>query len=66
MYEKEEVTLLRNKAVHIDRKVTVNGHDIIITNRKEKTCVLIDVAVPTDRNVCKRKRKRSYNTRVYV
>ena len=36
VYEQEEVTLLRNKADHIDRKVTVNGHDIIITNKKRE------------------------------
>jgi hypothetical protein len=66
VYEQEDITLLRNQAVHIDRKVTANGHDIIITNKKVKTCILIDVAIPTDRNVCKRRRKRSLNTRVYV
>ena len=27
------------------------GQDIIIKNTKEKTCTLIDVAIPTDRNV---------------
>ena len=64
MWEQEDVTLLRNLAVHTDKKVTAKGHDIIITNKKEKTCILIDVAIPTDRNECKRKRKRSLNTRV--
>jgi hypothetical protein len=58
--------MLRNPAVHTERKVTANGHDIIITNKKGKICVLIDVAIPTDRGVCKRERKRSLNTRVYV
>jgi len=58
VYEQEDVTLLRNRAVHIDRKVTASGHDIIIMNKKEKTCKLIAVARPTDRNVLKRKRKR--------
>jgi hypothetical protein len=66
VYEQQDVTLLRNQAVYIERKVTANVHDIINTNKKDKTCILIDVAIPTDRNMCKRKRKRSYNTRVYV
>jgi hypothetical protein len=30
---------------------TTNRPDIIIKNKKEKTCTLIDVAIPTDRNV---------------
>ena len=27
-----------------------NNKDIIIKNKKEKTCILIDVAIPADRN----------------
>jgi len=44
---------LWNQAVHTDREVTANRPDIIIKNKKEKTCTLIDVAIPTDRNVVK-------------
>jgi hypothetical protein len=46
-----DVTVLWNQAVHTDREVTVNRTDIIIKNQKEKTCTLIDVAIPADRNV---------------
>jgi hypothetical protein len=42
---------LWNQAVHAYRKVTANRPNIKITNKKEKTCTLIDVAIPTDRNV---------------
>jgi len=35
----------------IIREVTANRSDIIIKNKKEKTCILIDVAIPADRNV---------------
>jgi len=31
-------------------RVTANRPDIIIKNKKEKTCTLIDVAIPADRN----------------
>ena len=44
-------TLLWNQAVHTDREVTENRPDIIIKNKKEKACTLIDVALPADRNV---------------
>jgi hypothetical protein len=32
-------------------EVTENTPDIIIKNKEEKTCILIDVAIPVDRNV---------------
>jgi len=38
-----DVTVLWNQAVHTDREVTANRPDIIIKNKKEKTCTLIDV-----------------------
>ena len=51
VYEQEDVTVLWNQAVHTNREVTKNGPDIIIKKkRREKTCILIDVAVPADRN----------------
>ena len=48
--EKGDVTVLWNQAVHTDREVTVNRPVIIIKNKKEETCTLIDVAIPADRN----------------
>jgi len=33
------------------REVTAKRSEIIIKNKIEKTCTLIDVAIPTDRNV---------------
>ena len=43
--------MLWNQAVHTDREVTANRPDIIIKNKNEKTCTLIDVAISADRNV---------------
>ena len=43
--------MLWNRAVHTDREVTANRPNIIIKSKKEKTCTLIDVAIPADRNV---------------
>ena len=51
VYGEGDVTVLWNQAVHADREVTANRPDIIIKNKKEKTCTLIDVAIPADRNV---------------
>jgi len=57
-YEQGDVTVLWNQAVHTYREVTKNGPDIIIENKKEKTCILIDVAVPADRNVMQKETER--------
>jgi len=48
--EKGDVTVLWNQAVHTDREVTAYRSDIIIKNKKEETCTLIDVEIPADRN----------------
>jgi len=45
------VTVLCNQRVHTDRNVMANRPDTVIKNKKEKTCILIHVAVPADRNV---------------
>jgi len=56
--------VLWNQAVHTDREVTANRSDIIIKNKKEKTCTLIDVAIPADRNVVQKEaeKKLKYNS----
>jgi hypothetical protein len=61
--EEGDVTALWNQAVHTDREVTTNRPDIIIKNNKEKTCTLIDVAIPADRNVVQKEaeKKLKYN-----
>jgi hypothetical protein len=41
--------VLWNQAVHTE--VAANRPDIIIKSKKEKTCTLLDVAIPADRNV---------------
>ena len=58
VYEQGDVTVLWNHAVHTDREVTANRPDIIIKNKKEKTCTLIDVAIPADRNVVQKEAEK--------
>ena len=61
--EEGDVTVLWNQAVHTDREVTANMPDII-KNKKEKTCALIDVAIPADRNFVQKEaeKKLKYNS----
>jgi hypothetical protein len=46
--EHEDVTVLWNQGIQTDREVLANRPDIIIRN-KDKTCLLIVVAIPSDR-----------------
>jgi hypothetical protein len=47
----EDITVLWNQGVQTDREVLTNRPVIIIKNKKDKICLLIDVAIPSDRNV---------------
>jgi len=58
VYEEGDVTVLWNQAVHTNREVTSNRPDIVIKNKKEKTCTLIDVAIPADRNVVQKEAEK--------
>ena len=56
--EEGDVKVLWNQAVHTDREVTANRPDIIIKNKKEETCTLMDVAIPADRNVVQKESEK--------
>jgi hypothetical protein len=47
----EDVAVPWNQGVQTDREVLANRSYIIIKNNKYKICLLIDVAIPSDRNV---------------
>jgi phage pi2 protein 07 len=36
----------------------VNRPDIIVKNKKDKTCLLIDVAIPSDKNVIQKEAEK--------
>jgi hypothetical protein len=48
--EHEDITVLWNQGIQTDREVLANRPDLIIKN-KDKSCLLIDVAIPSDKNV---------------
>jgi hypothetical protein len=58
VYEEGDVTVLWNQAVNTDREVTAIRPDIIIKNKKAKTCTLIDVAIPADSNVVQKEAEK--------
>jgi hypothetical protein len=46
-----KVTILWNQQIQTDRTIPNNKPDIVISNYEKGTCMLIDVAIPGDRNV---------------
>jgi hypothetical protein len=58
VYEKGDVTVLWNQAVHTDREITANRPDKVIKNKEEKKCTLIDVAVPAGKNVVQKEAEK--------
>jgi hypothetical protein len=56
--EHEDVTVLWNQGIQTDREVLANRPDIIIKNKKDKTCFLIDVAIPSDKNVIQKEAEK--------
>ena len=45
------MSVLWDFGIHTDRKIEANRPDIIIKDKEKNECVLIDVAVPADKNV---------------
>jgi hypothetical protein len=54
----EDIKVLWNQGVQTDREVLANRPDIIIKNKKDKICLLIDVAKPSGRNVIQKESKK--------
>jgi hypothetical protein len=61
--EHEDVTVLWNQGRQTDREVLANRPDIIIKNKKDKTCLLIDVAIPVDKNVIQKEAEKKLKYR---
>jgi len=50
VWENENIRVLWNQGMQTDRKVLANRTDIITKNKTDKICLLIYVAIPSDRN----------------
>jgi hypothetical protein len=59
--EHGDITVLWNQEVQTDREVLGKKPDIIIKNKKDEICLLIDVAIPSDRNVVNKEAEKKLN-----
>ena len=53
-----KLTILWNKQVQTEGAIPSNKPDIIIRDNEKITCMLIDVAIPGDRNVIKKEAEK--------
>jgi hypothetical protein len=51
VFQHEDITVLWNQGMWTDREVLASRPDIIIKNMKDEICFLLDVAIPSDRNI---------------
>jgi hypothetical protein len=48
--ENEKVTILWDFTIHTDKTIMANRPDIIVRDKTKKTCLMLDVSIPSDRN----------------
>jgi hypothetical protein len=53
-----KATILWNQQVQTDRTIPINKPYIVIRDNEKGTCMLIDVAVPGDRNVIQKEAEK--------
>ena len=49
--EHQKATILWDLPVHTEREIKANRPDIILKCKDERSCLLIDIAIPTDKNI---------------
>ena len=49
--DNQQATILWDMPIHTDREISANRPDIIVKDKSEQKCYLIDISVPNDQNV---------------
>jgi len=44
------ITILWDMSIQTDREIKANRPDIVIKDKQEKSCLLIDMSIPTEKN----------------
>ena len=48
--KKDDITSHYDMPIHTDRDISANRPDIVMKNNRDKKCILVDVAIPSDKN----------------
>jgi hypothetical protein len=62
--QNENITVLWNQGVQTGREVLAHRPNIIIKNMKDKICILIDLAILSDRNAIQESEKKFKYTKI--
>jgi hypothetical protein len=62
--EYKDIIMLWNHGGQADRKVLVNRPDIIVKNKKDSTCLLIGVAILSDKNIIQKEAEKKLQCKI--
>ena len=48
--DRDNITILWDMPIQPDREIKANRPDIVIKDKQEKSCLLIDMSIPTEKN----------------
>ena len=54
----EEVTIIWDAQIQTDRTIPANKPDVIVKDKKQKQCLIIDVAIPSDYNITQKEAEK--------
>lgn len=54
----EDVTIIWDMQIQTDRTIGANRPDLIVKDKKQKQCLIIDVAIPSDYNITKKEAEK--------
>ena len=57
--ENKEVKILQNVMVECDRKIKPIKPDIVVVNKNERSCAIIDIAIPGDIRVTAKEKEKT-------
>ena len=56
--ENEKTKILWDVTIQTDRLIEARRPDIMVIDKANKTCQIIDIAVPSDQNVAKKEKEK--------
>ena len=62
--EGRDITILWDMPIHTDKEIKANRPNIIVKGTSKKQCILIDMAVPSERNIAAKRLRNFENTKV--
>lgn len=65
VWEKGDITILCDMPIQTDREIAANHPDIVVKNILDKTCTLVDLAIPSDKNTSIRVQKSNLNIEIW-